>query len=200
LSANEGVALPLSAAQREIWFAEQRLNTTNRVYKIGEYVEVHGPVDPVLFEVALRRVVGEVDALHVRFVEGNDGPEQVVQPSTDWLMSFVDVSDEPDPHTAARAWMTTDMAQPMDLNRGPLFSFALIKLRPDRFVWYQGYHHIVMDRFGFSLVARRVAEMYTALAAERPCSQYVFGSLRQLLDSDSAYRASAQFVRIRRTG
>jgi nonribosomal peptide synthetase DhbF len=39
------------------------LNTANRVYKIGECVEIDGPVDPVLFEVALRRVVGEVDSL-----------------------------------------------------------------------------------------------------------------------------------------
>jgi hypothetical protein len=73
LSDCDGIVLPLSAAQREIWFAEQRLNMANRVYKIGEYTEIHGPVDPIVFETALRRVVGEVDSLHVRFVEGNDG-------------------------------------------------------------------------------------------------------------------------------
>jgi hypothetical protein len=41
----------LSAAQREIWFGEQqRLNKVNRVYKIGECVEIHGQIDPALFE------------------------------------------------------------------------------------------------------------------------------------------------------
>ena len=69
MSSDDRVALPLSAAQREIWFAEQRLSAANRVYKLGEYIEIYGPVDPVLFEAALRRVVGEIDALHVRFVE-----------------------------------------------------------------------------------------------------------------------------------
>ncbi|MGH2731776.1 MAG: condensation domain-containing protein, partial [Actinomycetota bacterium] len=190
---DDGIALPLSAAQREIWFAEQQLNTANAVYKLGEYIEICGPIDPVLFEAALRRVVGEVDALHVRFVEGSDGPRQVVEPS-DWLMPVVDVSEESDPRMAAEAWMAADAARPMDLTCGPLFSYALIKLRPDRFFWYQGYHHIVMDRFGFSLVTRRVAEIYTALAHGLAHDRNVFGSLRQLLESDSAYRASEQFT------
>ncbi|MGC1732384.1 MAG: condensation domain-containing protein, partial [Pseudonocardiaceae bacterium] len=189
----DGIVLPLSAAQREIWFAEQRLSMANRVYKIGEYTEIHGPVNPIVFETALRRVVGEVDSLHVRFVEGNDGPRQVVQPSSGGLMPVVDVSKEADPHTAAQAWMTADMARPMDLTRGALFSYALIELRPDLFVWYQSYHHIVMDRFGFALVARRLAEIYTALTEGQECAQNGWGSLRQLLDSDATYRASEQF-------
>jgi amino acid adenylation domain-containing protein len=148
----------------------------------------------VLFGAALRRVVGEADALRVRFTGGGDGPRQIVQPLSEWLMPVVDVSDDSDPRAAAQAWMARDMARPMDLTVGPLFSYALIRLRSDWFVWYQGYHHIVMDGFGLSLIARRVAEVYTAFTQGRACDQNVFGSLRQLLDSDSAYRASEQFT------
>jgi amino acid adenylation domain-containing protein/non-ribosomal peptide synthase protein (TIGR01720 family) len=186
--------LPLSAAQHEIWLAEQRLGTENCVYKVGVYVEVCGPVDPVLFEAALQHVVGEVDSLHVRFVKGDDGPQQVVGFFSDWSMPVIDFSGESDPSAAADAWMSGDVARPMDLTRGPLFSYALIKLRPDRFFWYQGYHHIVMDDFGNTLIVRRVAEIYTALAHKLACDKKVFGSLRELLDSDSVYRASAQFA------
>ncbi|MGB9279721.1 MAG: amino acid adenylation domain-containing protein [Pseudonocardiaceae bacterium] len=173
------------------------MNRANRVYKLADYVEIYGPIDPVLFEAALRRVVEEADSLHVRFVEGSDGPQQVVTPLVKWLMPFVDVSEEPDPRTTGQAWMTSDVDRPMDLALGPLFSYALIKLRSDRFLWYQGYHHIVIDRFGFALVARRVAEVYTALACGLPCEKNMFGSLRKLLDSDTGYRASEQFARDR---
>jgi amino acid adenylation domain-containing protein len=193
-----GHVLSLSAAQREIWFAEQRLNTANRVYKVGECVEIDGPVDPVLFEAALRRVVGEVDSLHVRFTEDSDGPRQIIEPLSEWLMPVIDVSEEPDPRMAAENWIAVDVARPMDLARGPLFSYALIKVGPVLFWWYQGYHHIVMDGFSFSLVARRVAEVYTALAQGLTCDQNVFGSLRQLLDSDLDYRASEQFAKDRK--
>jgi len=193
-----GNVLSLSAAQREIWFAEQRLNKANRVYKVGECVEIYGPVDPVLFEAALRRVVGEVDSLHVRFAEDSDGPRQIVEPLSEWLMPVVDVSEEPDPRMTAENWIAADVARPMDLAHGPLFSYSLIKVGPALFWWYQGYHHIVMDGFSFSLVARRVAEVYTALAHGLTCEQNVFGSLRQLLDSDSDYRASEQFAKDRK--
>ncbi|MGH3550594.1 MAG: amino acid adenylation domain-containing protein [Pseudonocardiaceae bacterium] len=197
LPGGDDIVLPLSAAQREIWFAEQQLSTANRVYKLGSYLEIYGPVDPVLFERALRRVVEEADSLHVVFVEGNDGPQQVVKPLAKWLMPFVDVSAEPDPRGTAQAWMAADVDRPMDLARGHLFSYALIKLRSDRFLWYQGYHHIVIDRFGFALVARRVAEVYTALTCGLTCDQNLFGSLRQLLTSDADYRASKEFERDR---
>ncbi|MGH3711127.1 MAG: condensation domain-containing protein, partial [Pseudonocardiaceae bacterium] len=197
LSSVENVILPLSAAQREIWFAEQKLDPRNRVYKIGEYVEICGPVDPVSFETALRRVVCEADSLRVRIVERPEGPGQVVDAFLDWLLPVVDVSGEADPRKAALDWMTADVSRPMDLTRGPLFSYALIKSGADRFWWYQGYHHIVMDGFGLSLVARRVADVYTALAHGRPCEEKTFGSLRQLLDCDVIYRASERFTQDR---
>jgi amino acid adenylation domain-containing protein/non-ribosomal peptide synthase protein (TIGR01720 family) len=192
--AGDCVALPLSAAQREIWFAEQQLDRANRVYKFGEYIEIYGPIDPALFETALRRVVGEIDALHVRFIEDGDGPWQILQPSPEWSMPVIDVSQEADPHAAAYKWMTTDVARPMDLTGDALFSYALFKVRPDRFLWYQSYHHIVIDRLGFSLVAQRLAAIYTALTQGLSGEQHVFGSLRDLLDSDAAYRASEQFT------
>ena len=195
MSSNDN--LPLSAAQREIWFAEQRLKAANRVYKLGDYIEIYGSIDPVLFETALRQVLEEVDSLHVVFVEGRDGPQQVVKPLSKWSMPFVDVCEELDPRTTAQAWMAADVDRPMDLAHDPLFSYALIKLRPDRFLWYQGYHHIVMDRFGLALVARRVAEVYTALTAGLTCKKRTFGPLRQLLDSDASYRMSEQFARDR---
>ena len=118
LSSGENVILPLSAAQRETWFAEQKLGPGNRVYKIGEYVEIYGPVDPVSFETALRRAVCEADSLRVRIVERREGPGQVVDAFVDWLLPVVDVSGEADPPTAALNWMTADVSRPMDLTRG----------------------------------------------------------------------------------
>ena len=61
--------------------------------------------------------------------------------------------------------MKADLARPIDPTRGPLFGFALFKASATRFFWYARYHHIVLDGFGMWLVARRVAEVYTALCA-----------------------------------
>ena len=61
-------ALPLSSAQLGIWFA-QRLNPSSSEYNIGEYIEIPGSVDAVLFERALRQVVIETEILRVRIIE-----------------------------------------------------------------------------------------------------------------------------------
>jgi nonribosomal peptide synthetase DhbF len=188
LSASADITLPLSAAQREIWFAEQQINRSNRVYNAGEYLDIHGPIDPWIFEAALRQVIGETDALHARFVETDDGPRQLLQPLGEWALPVLDVSNDPDPSSAAHAWMTADLAQPMDLARGPLFRYALIKVGPERFTWYQGYHHIVMDGYGYALVAHRVAQVYTALATGQPCPANTFNSIHDLLERQTLSR------------
>ncbi|MEV0634077.1 amino acid adenylation domain-containing protein [Streptomyces sp. NPDC050619] len=182
--------LPVTAAQREIWLAEQRSPDTRQALRLGEYLEIRGPVDPVMFEAALRQVVAETDALRVRLVSGADGPVQVLERELPWTLSFVDVGDEPDPAAAARAWVSADMTRPMDLASGPLFSYALLRLAPDRFWWYHTYHHAAVDAFGYALVAQRVTDVYTALADGRQAGPSPFGPLSTLVRADQDYRAS----------
>ena len=52
----------LSAPQREIWL-DQKINPSTHPYHVVEYIEINGPVDPQLFERALRQVVSETEAI-----------------------------------------------------------------------------------------------------------------------------------------
>ncbi|WP_143064550.1 non-ribosomal peptide synthetase, partial [Streptomyces colonosanans] len=194
MSRRDGAALPLTAAQREIWLAEQASNGVIPAYRIGEYLEIHGPVDGAVFEAALHQVVDEIDALHVRFAEDADGPTQVLRATTDRLLPYLDFSRETSPRAAALTWIAADRARPLDLARDPLFSYALFKLAPDHYIWYQGYHHLVMDGYGYSLVARRLAEAYTLLVDGRSAAPTAFTSLDDLVASDTAYRLSEKFA------
>ncbi|MFC9977666.1 amino acid adenylation domain-containing protein [Spirillospora sp. NPDC127200] len=184
-------ALPLTGAQSGVWFA-QRLDPASPAYNTAEYVEVHGPLDPVLFERALRRAVAEAEALNVRFGGPADDPWQLVEPG-EWPLHRADVGDAPDPRAAAEAWMREDLARPVPLTAGPLFTQALITA-PGRAFWYQRCHHIVMDAYGYSQITTRVAEVYTALAAGTEPAAASFGPLRTLVDDEAAYRASDRFA------
>ncbi|MEU2297996.1 amino acid adenylation domain-containing protein [Streptomyces antibioticus] len=197
MSVSAGTTLPLTAAQREIWIAEQQLKEANRVFRVGEYLEIHGPVDPALFAQALKRVVAEADALHVRFVEQRGEVRQAVHEPGDWSPALVDLSAEPDPERAARDWMNAAVARPMNLEEDRLFDHALLRLSADRFHWYQGYHHAVMDAFGSLLITRRVADVYSALAQGGPVGASPFGSLSDLVTADETYRASERFAQDR---
>jgi nonribosomal peptide synthetase DhbF len=191
---NREMRLPLSAAQLGVWFA-QKIDPANPIYNIGQSIEIHGPVDPSLFNAAVTEAVIDTEAYRVRFIEEIDGPRQVVDPAPELSISLLDVSAELDPQAAAEAWMKADLASPVDLLRGPLFFFALFKAAPARFFWYQRCHHTVMDGFGRALFNRRVADIYTALMNKLPCSGNPFGSLAVLLEEDASYRASERFSR-----
>ena len=188
--------LPLSAAQLGVWFA-QKFDSANPIYNIGQSIEIHGPVDPSLFNAAVTQAVIDTEAFQVRFLEESDGPRQVIGLPSEISVPLVDVSAELDPQAAAEAWMKADLANPVDLLRGPLFRFALFKAAPARFFWYQRGHHIVMDGFGGALFERRAADIYTALVNKLPCSENPFGSLAVLLEEDASYRASERFARDR---
>ncbi|AGP53570.1 hypothetical protein M271_09795 [Streptomyces rapamycinicus NRRL 5491] len=184
----------------------QRINPDGLQFQVGQYVEIHGPLNPALFESALRRAVAEADTLHARFPDNDGGidggidgvPHQVLGPPGDWALRTLDLSRGPGPRAAAEQWMREELRTPMDLARGPLFSFALIKTAADRFVWYQGYHHIVTDGAGSTLFARRVAELYTAFHKGEPAGESPFSSLAALLDQEAEYRKSEEFERDRR--
>jgi nonribosomal peptide synthetase MxcG len=85
----------------------------------------------------------------------------------------------------------------VDLAQGPLFAQSLFKAADDRWFWYQRIHHIAMDGFGYSLIARRVADLYTTLVEGRPCEGGAFAPLRPVIDEDLAYSVSEKFTRAR---
>lgn len=189
------VTYPLSAAQMEIWLAQQ-INPRSPVYNICQFTEIHGAVDSALFEAALRQVVAEAESFCLQFIESSDGIQQFVS-LPDWSLPVIDLSAEVDPQAAAEAWMKADYEQPTDLLNNLPFGFALLKVAPDRFFWYQRCHHIAMDGAGGRLIAQRMAQVYSArvngvVAQERP-----FGPVALLLENDVRYRASAYFTKDR---
>ena len=186
----------LSTAQLGIWVA-QMLNPQSPIFNITEYVEILGPVDARCFEAALRLIVAETDSLHLRFVETDDGPRQYLAHDPNWVLPFIDVEAEADPRAAAEAWMRNDMVRAIDLARDPPFGFALIRAAPDRFYWYVRYHHLVNDGIGGTLVAQRLAALYSALAEARPPKTEATGSWYELLDDEEQYRRSARYERDR---
>jgi nonribosomal peptide synthetase DhbF len=185
-STDEIQRLSVLPAQSAIWFA-QMLDATSAALNIAEYVEIEGPLDVAIFESALRRIISETDALHFRVRETVDGLRQFHEATSDWSLPYFDVSAETDPEKMARLWMEKDRENALDISRDPLFLYALFRVAPNRFFWYARYHHICMDGFGGALVARRVAEVYSALAAQHDVPAGNFCRYAELLDEEAEY-------------
>ncbi|MYR46487.1 non-ribosomal peptide synthetase [Streptomyces sp. SID5910] len=179
--------LPLTAAQSGMWFA-QALDPLSPAQNTAECLEIDGPLDAQVFADALRRVAAEAEALRVRVEDTPDGPRQHLADVV-YLPLTVRESDAAD----AEAWMRADLAEPFDLARGPLFRHALFRVGPERWLWYQRIHHLVMDGYGYSLLVRRTAEVYSALARGEEPAPRAFGRLADLVEDDTAYRSSPAF-------
>ncbi|WP_338910464.1 amino acid adenylation domain-containing protein [Mycetohabitans rhizoxinica] len=187
------VTQPLSSAQTEIWLAQQ-LHPDSPVYNIAQYIVIEGAIEPAVFEAALRQVIDEADTLRLQFVASDDGLRQRIGAPA-WSMPVLDLTAQADPQAAAQAWMCADYQQPVNLMQGPLFCYALLKVAPAQWIWYQRYHHIMMDGYGQSLITQRVAHVYSALCAGVTSEPCTFGSVLELLESDAQYQASAQRAR-----
>ncbi|RSM61933.1 hypothetical protein DMH04_53545 [Kibdelosporangium aridum] len=179
--------MPLTAGQQLVWLA-QRLAPASPLYNAAECVEIHGQLDVSSFEHAVRVAVAEADALNVCVVEEQGRTTQVHRSATDWKFPVIDLSGDSDPLTAARGWMATDLAEPVDMTTEPLFGHALFVLGPGRHLWYHRCHHIALDGYGFFLVAQRVAQVYTAPDS----AGRWFGALRSVVEADHAYQRSEQ--------
>ncbi|WNM31471.1 amino acid adenylation domain-containing protein [Streptomyces sp. Li-HN-5-11] len=181
------VPLGLSAAQRAMWFGQQ-LDPAGPAYNVGEYTEIHGPVDPALLRAAVRQVVDVTETLRVRFTAEGDTVRQIVDADPVWDLPVVDLTGEPDAMAAADEWMAADFATPFAVDHGPLFRYALLKLADTHWIWYQRYHHIAVDGYSCSLIAARVADAYSALVAGAPCTPPP-APLAPLVAEDEGYHA-----------
>ena len=188
----------LSEGQRAVWLA-QALEPDNPAYNIAEYLEITGPLDVDKMAEAQRRLVHEVDALRLVFRDVAGEPYQFIVSSAllRWEPVLIDVSGVADPTAAATDWMQRDLETPLDLTSGVLFSFILFRLGPDLHLWYQRFHHVMMDATGGALVAQRLAAHYTSLANGVDAEPYGAGSVLELQAEEAAYLASAAAVRDR---
>ena len=183
--------LPVTAAQSEILIAQQ-LDPQSTVYNLSLVVEATGPIDIERAAEAIRRTVEHAEALHVRFRLGEDRTIRQVPASNDaWPFEVVDVRDAVDPEAAAQDWMDRDIATVVDITGDDaLFGHALIRLADDHTLWYQRYHHSIIDGFGISLI---VADMVARYDDPDLASTAGAWALQDLIDADIDYRASARF-------
>ncbi|MFG2234785.1 amino acid adenylation domain-containing protein [Streptomyces sp. NPDC048723] len=159
--------LPLTPPQNGVWFAQQ-LDPTRLDYTIAEYLEIRGAVDPELLAEAVRATVAETETLCVRFAEEDGVVCQIPAGPPPLRMETADVSDHPDPDAESERLMRAELARPTDLTTGDVSRHLLVRTGPATYRWMQGYHHLVADGVTGSILARRTAEVYSALVAGEP--------------------------------
>ncbi|MFC8351050.1 amino acid adenylation domain-containing protein [Streptomyces sp. NPDC057280] len=199
--------IPLSDSQEGIWRA-QRLAGPRARYSVGQAVEITGALDVAVFEAALHRTVEETEILGLRFSEDGTGAVRGVPLGAGpWALPVEEWSEGSEGSGAGgdddrRTWLESRMREELAAVENPLadrlHSFVLFRLDAERYCWFQGYNHLLLDGYACTLMARRVAETYSALVAGREFPESDHISLRETFAEEAAYRGSAEFAEDRR--
>ncbi|HME76009.1 MAG TPA: condensation domain-containing protein, partial [Mycobacterium sp.] len=185
-------ALPLTRAQLDIWLAEET-GRFGAKWQLGVLLRIAGPIDPGLFESAIRQVVREAEPLRAAFFQ-LDG--QVFQKAVDYPdveLARYDLTSSQDPVRDAYRLASSIQRTKMQFS-GPLFKFALLQTRVDEFYWFVCCHHIVVDGISLAVVCHRIADIYSAIASGASIPPAFFGSLSDLVDCELEYEASTDYL------
>ncbi|MFC8721197.1 amino acid adenylation domain-containing protein, partial [Kitasatospora sp. NPDC057198] len=161
--AEHGERQELTAAQAGV-LAAQRIDPGSPAHNVGQYVRIDGPFHPDLLEAALARTLAEADGLHLAVDPNGEGARTRRFDPAAWTLARLDTRGAHHPEQAAVDLVREQLARPADLSGDTLHGALLVRTGPERHLWFQWFHHLVIDGYGVALFTRRVAETYTALA------------------------------------
>ncbi|HYX22785.1 MAG TPA: amino acid adenylation domain-containing protein, partial [Thermoanaerobaculia bacterium] len=153
-----GEPLPLSFAQRRLWFLEQLVPGT-ALYNVPGEVRLAGPLDAPALGAAFGEVVRRHEALRTVFPQREGEPFQRVVAAAVSL-PMIDLSDLSDPSDRSERLAREEAGRPFDLARGPLCRALLLRLGPAEHRLLVTFHHIVSDGWSLGLFLDELSALY----------------------------------------
>ncbi|BEL97216.1 condensation domain-containing protein [Serratia ureilytica] len=153
--------LPLAPAQLDFW-EEYTLHPGQTLSTVAHCTELCGAIEEAALCRAIAATLAETQAFALRFGErrGDHPPPLRHEPQRIPSLQRIDLQTHRDPWQAAQSLMHEDIAQHRALHREPLAAAWLLKLGPERYLWYVRAHHILVDGFGMALIEHRCAALY----------------------------------------
>jgi len=151
--------VPLSFAQRRLWFLEQL--GASAAYHIPTAVRLEGALDRDALIHALNEIARRHETLRTTFEVQNGEPMQVVHPRVDFALSDCDLRAEPN---RLAGLLAEDARVPFDLTQGPLWRAKLFQLAQEDHTLAVTFHHIIADGWSLDVFLRELAALYTAFS------------------------------------
>jgi amino acid adenylation domain-containing protein/natural product biosynthesis luciferase-like monooxygenase protein len=165
VSRDRGGEIPLSFAQERLWFLEQ-FQPGTPAYNIPQAVRLGGNLDLGAVRFALAELARRHESLRSIFSVGSDGrPRQRIAVADSVALPVIDVGHAGE--TLAQRLIQAEAVRPLDIEQGPLWRTALLRLTPEDHVLLITIHHIVSDGWSFRILISEFAELYAAYCEQR---------------------------------
>ncbi|HEX5890087.1 MAG TPA: amino acid adenylation domain-containing protein, partial [Pyrinomonadaceae bacterium] len=159
--------LPLSFAQRRLWFLDQ-LEPANPLYNTPGALRLTGHLDVTALERALNEIVRRHETLRTTFDVVDGEPVQIISAPYPVVIQLTDLSelDEADREREAQRLIAAEAQRPFDLAHGPLLRAALLRLREDEHLLLFTMHHIISDGWSAGVLAREATTLYATFTGQ----------------------------------
>ncbi|AWZ16328.1 non-ribosomal peptide synthetase/MFS transporter [Streptomyces sp. ICC1] len=161
-------APPLSSGQERLWFMDQ-FAPGSTAYTLAPARRLRGPFDRAALDAALTDLVARHESLRMTFrtTEAGTAEVRVAEPAL-FAAQHLDASADPDPEARAAAELGALIAEPFDLQAGPLLRALVVRIAEDDHVLALVMHHIICDGWSIDLLNRELDLRYAHHAHGAP--------------------------------
>jgi amino acid adenylation domain-containing protein/non-ribosomal peptide synthase protein (TIGR01720 family) len=153
--------LPLSAAQRRLWFLDDLTGGTE--YNTGIGLRLTGPVDVDALRAALAALVRRHAALRTTFQTIDGTGRQIVAPHAELPLTLTVATEDDLDHLLAE-----ELRRPFDLRHEPPSRAVLVRLAEHSHVLLLCQHHIITDGWSIKILVDELTECYAAELRREP--------------------------------
>ncbi|MHB8462365.1 MAG: amino acid adenylation domain-containing protein, partial [Vulcanimicrobiaceae bacterium] len=159
---DRGKPLDPSFSQQRLWFLSQ-LGDLSRAYHVPIALRLRGVLNSDALRRALDQIVARHEALRTTFELADLQPIARVQPPFHLNLRNGDLRSHGESH-ALRALMDEELAEPFNLQTGPLIRGRLVCVAQNEHVLLLTMHHIVSDGWSAGVLFRELSALYAAFA------------------------------------
>ncbi|HVR96545.1 MAG TPA: amino acid adenylation domain-containing protein, partial [Thermoanaerobaculia bacterium] len=165
--AARGVDLPLSEAQKQIFFVD-RMTPGNPALDLPAAYRVAGPLSSAALEAALRELVRRHEPLRTSYLL-DEQPLQHVAEEVSVALPRVDLRalDAARREAELLRLAVAHARHRFDLMRGPVLDVVLARLGAEEHAFLWNVHHIACDGWSLEVVARELEALYAAALADQ---------------------------------
>ena len=160
--------LPLSYAQRRMWFIHQ-LQETTAEYNLTQALRLKGELHPQALERAIHTIVERHEVLRTHFVEMDGEPRQVIVRQVHIALPYEGLEQllEADKSERIMSVLREETTVPFDLVHGPLLRLKVLRLAQQDHILVRTLHHIVSDAWSQNIFQQELMVLYEAFREGR---------------------------------
>ncbi|MEH2065250.1 MAG: amino acid adenylation domain-containing protein [Nostoc sp.] len=154
--------IPLTAAQKELWFLAQMGDEVSRAYNESRSIHLRGTGNLLAVRQAVQEIINRHEALRTTF--SPEGDNQLIHSTLtiDIPLSDFSTLDKSQREAELSDLLVREAQQIFHLEKGPLLNCHIVKLQEDHHLVILTNHHIVADGWSISILLRELAAIYSA--------------------------------------